>query len=108
MYEEEEDVVDMAFSLSRQGVRNAGHALPQTGSHESSLYANGTQHQSNTSLSTSDRSRSDGAGEPVTPTWPQHDPAESSTLVASMNDDADGVETLEGEGSPVEDDVLRK
>ncbi|KAJ3558904.1 hypothetical protein NM688_g656 [Phlebia brevispora] len=76
MYQDEEDVVDMELAFSRQAPRT----LPAIDS-SSTLY-NSSQHQSDTEPDMSDRSRSDGIGEPVTPIWSPHEASSTGTLVA--------------------------
>ncbi|KAI0689705.1 ras guanine nucleotide exchange factor domain-containing protein [Cytidiella melzeri] len=78
----EEDVVDMELAFSRQGGFRTMSSL-DSGSTAAGMYRNGPRNPSETSLEMSDRSRSEGIGEPVTPTWPAHEPSETGTLVAS-------------------------
>ncbi|GBE84886.1 ras GEF [Sparassis crispa] len=87
----EEDIVGVGLALSKIGFRSVG-PLSTTQTEQRTFY-NASQ-PSETSLDSSDRSRSDDTGEPVTPTW--HEPSESSTLVqyppagkpiSSMDDD---------------------
>ena len=100
----EEDVVDMDFAISRPTRTVAPPFDAQT---SSTLYNNDSQHQSDTSLDTSDKSRSDGVGEPVTPTWPPHESTDSSTLVATGDADLDA-DALDDETSPLFDDEGRE
>lgn len=80
--EEDEDVVDMELAFSRPGLRT----IPtlDNGLGASSMYSNGVPYHSATSLDT-DRSRSEGPGEPLTPTWPGNDTSDTGTLVAGSD-----------------------
>lgn len=80
--EEDEEVVDMELAFSRPGVRTM--ATLDNGLGASGMYSNGVPHHSATSLDT-DRSRSEGPGEPVTPTWPGNDASDTGTLVAGSD-----------------------
>lgn len=96
---EEEDVVDMELAFSRPGVRT----MPSMDSTVAPSYHTGSRHPSETSLDMSDRSRSEGAGEPLTPTWPSHDASDAGTLVASHSPEPD-VDGLDDETGPLFDD----
>lgn len=82
--EEDEDVVDIALALGKEYRPVASidsHATTAT------LYYNGSQQHSETSLDT-DRSRSEDPVEPVTPTWPSHtSSSEVGTMIADDQDD---------------------
>lgn len=97
--ESQEDVVDMELAFSRPGMRTV-QSLETNGS--STLYRNASE----TSLDMSDRSRSEGNAEPVTPTWPSHDPVENGA-VASPSSSADAL-ALDDQSSPLFDDEGRK
>lgn len=82
--EEDEDVVDIALALG-----NEYRPAPSIDSHATTatLYYNGSQQHSETSLDT-DRSRSEDPVEPVTPTWPPHaSGSEVGTMIANDQDD---------------------
>lgn len=81
--EEEGDVVDMELAFSRPALRT----VPSLDSGSATLYHNGSQQHSETSLDT-DRSRSEGPTEPLTPTWPAHEStSDIGTVVTRENDD---------------------
>lgn len=103
-YQNEEDVVDMELAFSRQG---GFRTVPPAIDSSSTLYNNSSQHESDTSLDMSDRSRSDGVGEPVTPTWAPHESSDAGTLVAATDADVEG-DAFDDENSPLFDDEGRK
>ena len=80
----EEDVVDMEHAFSRQGAFRTMSSLDSHGT-VANIYHGDAGHASETSLNMSDRTRSDGNGEPLTPTWPPHESSEAGTLVASAS-----------------------
>lgn len=100
--QEEEDVVDMELAFSRPGVR----AVPSLDTTVAASYHAGSRHASETSLDMSDRSRSEGAGEPLTPTWPSHEASDVGTLVASHSPEPD-TDGLDDETGPLFDDEGR-
>lgn len=95
--ESQEDVVDMELAFSRPGMRTV-QSLETSGS--STLYRN----QSETSLDNSDRSRSEGNAEPVTPTWPSHDPVGNGTVAQHSPSGSADAFTLDDQSSPLFDD----
>lgn len=102
--EEEEDVVDMELAFSRPGIRTAPSMDANTAGN---LYHAGPRHASETSLDMSDRSRSEGAGEPITPTWPAVETSDAGTLVAHDSLQAE-VDLLDDEAGPLFDDEGRE
>ncbi|KAL4251892.1 hypothetical protein ABKN59_002688 [Abortiporus biennis] len=96
-----EDVVDMELAFSRPGIRAAA-SFDTHGS--STLYHNGSQFsETSTSLDISDRSRSDSAVEPITPT---NDPAEVGTLVAASNSPPRESLSIDDQGPLFDDEAL--
>lgn len=78
-FSQEEDVVDMELAFSRPGMMRTATSVDSAAG--STLYQSSGQY-SESSLNMSDRSRSD-AGEPVTPTWPNHE--SMNTLVSGQH-----------------------
>lgn len=98
--ESQEDVVDMELAFTKPGIRTM-QSLETNGS--STLYRN----PSDTSLDMSDRSRSEGNAEPVTPTWPSHDPVENG-VVAHHSPSGSADLALDDQSSPLFDEEGRE
>lgn len=101
-----EDVVDMELAFSRPGMRTMAPANADA-AESSALYHNGGAQyaKTQTSLNTSDRSRSEGAPEPLTPTWPPPETPDSSTVVVSQSPDD---MSLNDDHSELFDDDIRE